>query len=170
MIDITIRMKRLLAMIFVLVFVFSCGGCKGDESNGSATVEDSLILVRSGDALTKPYENFLWAETWSEPGWLSVDGTSLSRQWAAVQQEIPQITYGEGFEILYRDEVTFVSVSVYTNDFESVYHNEVESVLAELAEGEYYLVITVKKQGDYVEVEDKYEYSGYECAYHMKVE
>ena len=163
-------MKKLLVMVLALVFMLSCSGCRGDEPKGSVVVEDSLILVRSGDTLTKPYENFLWAETWSEPGWLSVDGTSLSRQWAAVQQEIPQITYGEGFEILYRDGVTFGSVSVYTDGFESVYHNEAERVLAELAEGEYYLVITVKKQGDYVEAEDKYEYSGYECAYHMKVE
>ena len=163
-------MKKLLVMVLALVFMLSCSGCRGDEPKGSVVVEDSLILVEVGDTLSKPYENFLWAETWSEHGWLSMDGTSLSRQFSEVQQEIPTIAYGNDFEIHYKEGVTFISVSVYNDAFESVYHNETQDVLKDLAEGEYYLVITVKKQGDYVEAEEKYEYSGYECAYYMKVE
>ena len=32
-----------------------------------------------------------------------------------------------------------------------------------------YLVITVKKQGDYIESDDKYEYTGYECVYKITI-
>lgn len=140
------------------------------DQSKSVIVDDSLILVQSVDALEKPYENFLWAESWSEQGWVSGDGMSVSRKFSEVAEEIPQIIfYGDIFEIHYKDKVEFVSLSVYSHDFEMVYHNAGQEVLNDLTNGTYYLIITVKEQGEYIESDEKYEYTGYECVYKIVV-
>lgn len=181
-------MKRTAALFIAILLLLSFVGCADTEkekdgalppASGTTaspheqdepvTVDDSLILLKSADSLTKPYENFLWAEEWTEQGWLSGDGTSVSRQFPDIQQELPQITYGDDFKIHYKDGVEFSSLSVYDSDFGTVFHNAEQEVLSELEEGTYYLVINVKKQGDYVESEEKYEYTGYECAYKLHV-
>lgn len=145
-----------------------------DDPNSNQTksviVDDSLILVQSVDTLVKPYENFLWAEKYSEQGWLIGDGTSVSRIFPEVYNEIPQIIfYGDIFDIHYKDKVEFISLSVYNSDFERVYHNAGQEVLDDLTQGTYYLIITVKEQGAYIESEEKYEYSGYECVYKIVI-
>ncbi len=87
-----------------------------------------------------------------------------------VCNELPQILfYSDVFEIYYKDKVEFVSLSVYSSDFERIYRNAGQEVLNDLAQGTYYLIINVKKQGKYVESEEKYEYTGYECVYKMVV-
>ena len=158
-------MKKLITLSLVLLFIFTCIGC-GHIENREA---DSFIVVRSADILSKPYENFLWAEEWTGYGWLSGDGTGIARKFGDIHNELPKINYEDDFEIHYREGVEFVSLSIYNSEFGQVYHNEKLEVLDELAEGTYYLVITVKVQGEYIEAEDKYEYSGYECAYKMVV-
>ena len=135
------------------------------DQTKSVIVDDSLIIVQSVDALEKPYENFLWAEKWSEKGWVSGDGMSISHKLSDIDKEIPQITYGDDFEIHYGEGVEFISLSVYNSDFDRIHHNVQQEVLHTLEEGTYYLAITVKVQGEYIEADEKYEYSGYECAY-----
>lgn len=136
-----------------------------DEQGKPVIVDDSLILVQSIDVLSKPYENFLWAEIWTENGWLSGDGMRISYKFSDIHNEIPQITYCDDFKIHYKEGVEFLSLSVYNSDFDRIHHSTKQEVLSDLAEGTYYLVITVKVQGKYIETEEKYEYSGYECAY-----
>lgn len=171
-------MKKLLAMILALAFAFSLVGCnsKSNENEsddpdigavGSVNVADSLILVQSGDTLSKPYENFLWSEEWSEVGWISMDGSMIAERFLEKQQEIPQITYREDFEIRYKIGVTLISVSVYNSDFEFLRRDAEPSFLKDLASGTYYLVITVKEQGEYIRADQKYEYTGYECVYQI---
>ena len=171
-------MKKLLAMVLALTFVFFLGGCndKNNENEtddpdigegGVVTVEDSLILVQSGATQSKPYENFLWAEEWSEDGWISADGTSITDKFSEKQHEIPQITYGEDFEIHYKEGVKLISLSVYNSDFEILQRDAAPSALKDLTNGMYYLIITVKDQGKYIEAEQEYEYAGYECVYQI---
>ena len=95
-------MKKLIALVLALALMLSFGGCANIENNkNDIIVEDSLILVQSVDALEKPYKNFLWAENWSENGWVSGDGMSISHKLCDIDKEIPQITYGDDFEIHY---------------------------------------------------------------------
>ena len=163
-------MKKLITLVLALASVLSFGGCANIENNkNDIIVDDSLILVQSVDALEKPYENFLWAESWSEKGWVCADGMSISRKLSDIDKEIPQITYGDDFEIHYRKGVEFISLSVYNSDFDRIHHNVQQEVLNTLEEGTYYLAITVKVKGEYIKADKKYEYSGYECAYKLVI-
>lgn len=170
-------MKKLMAFVLTFALMLSFSGCQPLDSSiqemddstyeqsKPVIVDDSLILVQSIDVLSKPYENFLWSEIWSEHGWLNVDGMRISYKFSDIRNEIPQITYCDDFEIHYKNGVEFLSLSVYNSAFARIYHNTKQEVLGDLTEGTYYLVITVKEQGKYIEAEEKYEYSGYECAY-----
>jgi hypothetical protein len=132
-------------------------------------VNDSLILVQSGEALSKPYENFLWSKKWIEAGWISGDGMSVSHKFSGIENEIPQITYCDDFEIFYKEGVEFLSFSIYNSNFTRTHHNVKHEVLSDLEEGTYFLIITVKLQGRFIETEEKYEYSGYECVYKIHI-
>ena len=164
-------MKRSTAFVLVFVCMLLLGGCKNaDVPNSDQTKsDDPLILVRSNDETSKPYENLLWQQQWSGRGWLSADAASISLTLSEVCNELPQITYGDDFEIRCGDGVEFLSVSVYSSDFDRIHHNVSADVLKDLAGGTYYLVITVKSQGKYVAAQGEYEYSGYECACKMIV-
>ena len=167
-------MRRLTALILAFALMLSLSGCKppnalNSDTIGSVVVDDSLILVQSNGEFSKPYENFLWAQNWSEHGWLSADATSVSHSFSEVCNEIPQIAYSGDFEIYYKDGVEFLSLSVYSLNFDRIHHNVNEEVLNDLADGTYYLVITVKSRGKYIEAAKEYEYLGYECAYKMVI-
>ena len=136
---------------------------------GTSFVRDSLVWVRTFDGLSKPYENFLWADKWSEGGWMSSDGMNISQKFLEVKNEIPQITYPTDLQIYYEEGVEFQSLSVYNSDFEEIHHNVHQEVLDDLADGTYYLVITVKSKGEYIETEKQYEYSGYECVFKIVI-
>ena len=156
-----VPMKRFTSFVMVFACVLLLYGCRNNI--------DSLIWVHSNGEVSKPYENFIWAQNWSEHGWLSADGMSIALEFSNIHNEIPQINYGEDFEIHYNDGVEFVSLSVYSQDFERIHHNVEEQVLNDLASGTYYLVINVRSQGEYIEAEEKYEYSGYECVYQIMI-
>ncbi len=139
------------------------------EQTNSVIVDDSLILVQSTDELTKPYQNFIWSMNWDGCGWLSADAMGVFYKLPDIHNEIPQINYGDDFEIHYREGVEFLYLSIYNSDFNRIHHNARQGILEALAEGTYYLVITVQSQGKYIETEEKYEYAGYECAYKIVI-
>jgi len=130
---------------------------------------DTPLSIRYENRETFPYVNSLWAESWTEYGWLSGDGMSVSRKFSDIQAELPPLVYHKDWEILYQDGVSFLYVSIYSEDYERLHHNEELSVLDELSAGRYYLVITVKKQGDYIEASQKHESRGYECVFALEV-
>jgi len=140
-----------------------------NQNDTSPVFDDALISVQSAGIFVKPYENFVWAQSWSEDGWLSADGMRVSYKFSDVDNDIPSITYSDNFAIHYGDGVEFLSLMVYDSAFERVPNTDNIDALNELAEGTYYLVITVKKQGDYIESDDKYEYTGYECVYKITI-
>jgi hypothetical protein len=140
-----------------------------EEPREPVVVNDSLILVQSGNALSKPYENFFWSKKWIEDGWINGDGMSVSHKFSVIENEIPQITYCDDFEIFYKEGVEFLSFSIYNSNFTRTHHNVNHAVLSDLEEGTYFLIITVKLQGRFIETEEKYEYSGYECVYKIHI-
>ena len=162
-------MKRIIALVLILGVIFSFGGCREAKNEENKALQN-LIQVQFGDTLIKSYENFLWATMWTENGWLSLDGERISRKFSEVYSEIPQIAYFDDFEIHYKEGVEFISLSVYNSDFDIINNNAKQEELRDLAEGTYYLVITVKEQGEYIESEEKYEYACYECVYKLVID
>ena len=182
-------MKRricVIAMILLLVLT-GCGKKRLQENfavpTPAADVQETLeeLENRGGQAVPEPkeqplavavtagaeiplYENFLWEEKWTENGWLSADGMSVSFQFERICGEFPEVTYGEDFEISCAVGVVVSHVSVYNEAFEGI-HNNIGNlqILEELSEGVYYLVVDVKKQGEYIESENKHEMKGFEC-------
>jgi hypothetical protein len=140
-----------------------------EEPREPIVVNDSLVLVQSNNLLSKSYENFLWSKKWIEAGWISGDGMSVSHKFSVIENEIPQITYCDDFEIFYKEGIEFLSFSIYNSNFSRIYHNVKDDVLSDLEEGTYFLIINVKSQGEYIETEEKYEYSGYECVYKIHI-
>ena len=98
------------------------------EQNEPIIVTDSLVLVQSFDGLAKPYEIFLWSEYWSVDGWVSADGVDFLFLISGIDNEIPQITYCDHFEIYCRDGVKLRSISVYNSDLEPVHENAKQEV------------------------------------------
>ena len=140
-----------------------------NQNDTSPVFDDALISVQSAGIFVKPYENFVWAQSWSEDGWLSADGMRVSYKFSDVDNDIPSITYSDNFAIHYGDGVEFLSLMVYDSAFERVPNTDNIDALNELAEGTYYLVITVKIKGDYIESDDKFEQTGYECVYKITI-
>lgn len=161
-------MKRIIALVLTLGVILSFSGCREAKNEENEALQN-LIQVQSGDTISKSYENFLWAEQWSEHGWMSLDGTRISLKFSEIHNEIPQIAYGDDFEIEYKEGVELVSLSVYNSDFDIINNNAKQEELKDLAEGTYYLVVTVKEQGEYIESEEEYEYASYECAYKLVI-
>ena len=139
------------------------------EQDETVIVKGSYILVQSGDTLEKPYKSFIWATNWVGSGWVSADGLSISDKFQDVYSEIPEINYCEDFAIHYEEGVELISLSVYNSNFQILDRNATLKRLATLADGTYYLVVTVKARGRYIEEEEKYEYAGYECVYKLVV-
>lgn len=186
-------MKKLSMLILLMLLLLVLSGCGREQEQIAAVPEDSsklsvteadarkseadetvdmsnsLISVYSDGILTEPYENWIWSETYYGDGWLSADGISIYYEFPEVHEEIPRINYGDDFEIYYGNGVSFSFISVYSENFEELYHNEGEYVLENLKEGTYYIVISVKAQGKYIKSEDKYESSGYQCVYKLEV-
>ncbi len=173
-------MKKLIAILLVMVFVFLLVGCnneadqpiddnkeKNDENKMPFT--DSLILLESAERMTKPYENFVWSEFWSGGGWFSTDANRASWRLNEIQDEIPQITYSDDFKIHYREDVEFRSLEVYNSAFENVCRVSEEDIPIYFTSGVYYLVIEVKKRGEYIKEQEKFETSGYECVYKFEI-
>ncbi len=141
-----------------------------DMSDSSDLSFDSLILLKSNGATCEPYENYVWSQEWTEYGWLNADNLRIRYELPERYKELPQITYGDDFEILYRDSVTYTSMSVFDDTFELRYRNQEPSILETLEPGTYYISIEVVEQGAYVEAEDEYETTGYECVCRLLIE
>ena len=179
-------MKKFIASLLVAVSILGLVGCgdterKKNETSQPAThennfsseqselvvAEDCLVWVKSADTISKPYEKFLWENIWTGNGWLNADEISIFHELPDISKEFQQITYSDDFEIHYAEGVEFSSLSIYNSDFERIHHNVQPEVLQTLGQGTYYLVIVVSVQGKYIEAEEKYEYSGDECAYKL---
>lgn len=149
-------MKKIIALTLALLLLLCSAGCgKADQA--------SPVLIQSNGTRIPAYKHFLWAESFSEYGWLCADGASLSSAFPTVCQEIPAITYSDDFRIHCSRQVTQSSLSLYDSDFNPI-HRDLEQIdFGSLSKGEYYLVVSVNVQGNYIKSQKKFESSGYEC-------
>ncbi|MBQ3125797.1 MAG: hypothetical protein IJC15_01895 [Clostridia bacterium] len=170
-------MKKLLtrSLLFVcLLTLLSCGAVQSPPPDSADTpqadtCEAAPVMICSNGTQIQPYANFVWAETWTEQGWLSMSGNSISRQNSGIHHLFPQAVYHEDFALQYAGGVTPTAMAIYSEGGELLHRNATLSDLAELAEGAYDLVITVKVQGKYIESEDRHESAGYEYACRLTV-
>lgn len=155
-------MKKQIAWILALVFLLACCGC------GSQDPQPPLV-IHSGGTPVNPYENWVSSQYWTENGWLAADGYRISMELPRIAEKFPEITYGDDFEITYGKKATFLELDIYSSKFELVYNNTQLKALNILESGTYYIVITVRIQGRYIEAGKDYESSGVECAYKLIV-
>lgn len=139
-----------------------------DDPDVSVSPKNFLVTVKSSDVELKSYEHYVGSQTYDKYGWLCTDGFSISGQFSEFTNEIPQITYGDGFEIVYGDNVELISLSVYNSNSEYIRVID-ENGLKELSKGEYYLMAFVKKLGEYVEEDKMQEFWAYECVYKLVI-
>lgn len=140
-----------------------------EVSMSPVDIEESLILVVSDEKTIVPLVKWLWSETWTEFGWLSVDGISLNNKLPDIVDELPLVNFSDNFSVQYKENVSFSGLSIFNNNFERLYHNVDLSYLDKLAEGTYFVVIQVLEQGEYIDIENEYEVHGYECAFKIVV-
>jgi len=190
-------MKKIIAFVIALLLMFSlcaCGNSENEEvtlnteteeTNGNVGNEQAAndseegeaniagkyeVWIRSGDILEKTYKKFLWSDHWTGSGWVSADGVPLRFELPELESEIPEIHYCDDFEIIYGENVSYGSLSVYDENYEMIHMSASQEVLGSLQEGTYYLAVSVKVQGRYIEKEKKYEYSGYDCVCKLLVD
>jgi beta-lactamase regulating signal transducer with metallopeptidase domain len=131
-----------------------------------------LLTVTSDSTTVLPYENFLWSNTYAEDigGWLSADGISIFNDLGAVLAQLPMVTLREDFTITCAEGVSHHGVTVVAGEsLEVLYRNADMMILTALPEGQYYVSISVSKQGDYVAAGGDYESEGYECVFRYVV-
>lgn len=149
-------MKKVFALAFALLLLLCNAGC------GKAN-QAFPVLIQSNGTRIPAYKHFLWSESFSEYGWLCADGASLSSALPTVCQEIPAVTYSADFQIHCSRQVTQSSLSVYNCDFNPIHRNLGQIDFDSLSKGEYYLVVSVNVQGNYIKSQKKFESAGYEC-------
>jgi hypothetical protein len=131
------------------------------------------MSITSNGERTLPYLHWTWDSSWTETGWIAADALQLD--YMLIAQELPTVSYHEDFAMQYEEGVSFSHMLVFDVDFEPISHMTkydeagVLTYLKELPEGTYYIGIAVVKQGNYIETENKHEYSGYDCVFKLVV-
>ncbi len=128
-----------------------------------------LCLSFNGEYV-KPYVHFRYSETYSEYGWLAGDGLSLLMLLEKGEADIPEVRYDPDVTVTVNTDVLYRGVTVYTKDLARLHYNANNSVLSELASGEYYIAYSVTVMGDFVSSENKYNTTGYDLVYKLIVD
>ena len=177
-------MKKLIRLLIPLICILALPACGAVPSPAgetadtwqttaaaepAASLENARVLIEANGTQILPYENFIWAESWTEHGFLCIDGSYISRKLSGIHHLLPQVVHDDDLALHYAENVTPTALAIYNDGFERLHRNAALTDLAELAEGEYYLVVTVKVQGKYIESEDRYESAGYEYACKLTV-
>ena len=126
---------------------------------------DSLYLA-DGDGY------MLWTEFWHDGGMVSGDGPGAKEQIAMIVDRLKTmtITERETVSLTFREPGdTLTRVDVLDRSAIPVQDGNDLSVLSELTGGRYFVILTVKTQGEYVPEADAYEASCYEYAFALEI-
>ncbi len=110
----------------------------------------------------------LWDEFWYAGGMVSGDGFGAEGQILEIKDGLKTLSVSEGESvsvILRDDNDTLTGVAVCGMDGGRVTWGKDCTVLSELAAGKYYVILSVRTQGDYVDEAQAYEASCYEYAF-----
>ncbi len=145
-----------------------------EEQVSSAASGEALLTVSCGGETVVPYPAFLWAETWTEFGWLNADGIPLEFTVQEHWEEIPVLT-PEGADELSVSPGHGVQYSgrmdVYDENMDRLFRQweEDPAVLASLEPGTYLCALRVTVTGDYIASEDRHERTGYQCLFRLLI-
>lgn len=169
--------KNLLEVCVGLLLVIIASGCgkafPNDSSKNSA--DKPLIWLTSNGETTLPYLRFSSSTSYEDGRWLAADALQLVCELPGIAPELPVITYHDDFTVQFQEGVNYTNMTVYDERFEYLYNIATYSdmdyltCLAQLPEGTYYVGISVSQRGDYIESQDKYEYSGTDCVFKLVV-
>lgn len=123
------------------------------------------IYVQGGDSYVIPKEAMLWVEFWDETTgtMLSGDGPGHSNI-QAYASELPVLTVREGLDLdVMNAEIDYCVV--YDANFEMLYEGKEWINTIDYVIGPFYVVFTVRTQGDYIEEANAYEGSAHEYAF-----
>ena len=142
-------------------FILSVAETRDDHPEG--------VYVQGGGSHVIPKEAMLWIEFWDEATgtMLSGDGAGHSniREYAS---ELPVLTVREGLDLdVMNAEISYCVL--YDQNFEILYEGKEWINTIDYVIGPFYVVFTVRTQGDYIEEADAYEGSAHEYAFGLIV-
>ncbi len=144
------------------------------EASASAVSGEALLTVSCGGETVVPYPAFLWAETWTELGWLNADAEPLEFTVQERWEEIPVLTL-EGPDELSVSPGHGVQYSgwmdVYDENVDRLFRQweEDPAVLTAQEPGTYLCALRVTVTGDYIASEDRHERTGYQCLFRLVI-
>ena len=145
-----------------------------EASVSSVASGEALLTVSCGGETVVPYPAFLWAETWTELGWLNADAEPLEFTVQERWEEIPVLTL-EGPDELSVSPGHGVQYSgrmdVYDENVDRLFRQweEDPAVLTALGPGTYLCALRVTVTGDYIASEDRHERTGYQCLFRLVI-
>ena len=156
-------------------------GSVGDKEDGS-TVTD-LSPETEPQPWPEASEDFsyfqngyvYYADIWGGDGWLSASGVGARRQMQALLPTLTAVTHTVGTAIdftldpLWEENMTLDGVWVYDRQGNELVGNADEAVLSTLEAGDYCIVLSVTRQGSYVEEGGGFERSGYEYIFGLRL-
>ena len=170
--------KVFLICILLILVVFCCSCTESNVTNTSVPdlepidngVENSPLYVISDGIQIAPRVEFAYSREWTEHGWLYADGFSWSRNLPQIHTELPVFTLSADFTVQYQHGVSFYYLSIYDSNFEHLKDCRNFSSLNSLSKGDYYIGIFVNEDGEYIDSQGESEYTGWVCAYKLKIE
>lgn len=165
------KISHTVCVLLLVVLIFS--GC--GNSSEPADSDKTLITITSNGETILPYQRFSWGTSRTDNGWVSADALQLVCELPDIAAELPVVSYHDDFAVQYNKGISYSYMTVYNESFEYLDGNapyddiDYLTCLAQLPEGIYYVGIAVSKQGDYYLFENRYESSGYDCVFKLKV-
>lgn len=150
---------------------FSSTGRTGVQATGTSPDAPPDFAITSNGETTIPYENPLWAELWTEQGWVARYSLTVFYNLEAALDELPTVTLREDITLSHADNVSLGGLYVCrADDLEIIYEDAGRLLLTGLPEGTYYVAIRARKTGDYIESEEKHEMYGSEYVFRFVVD
>jgi hypothetical protein len=142
----------------------------GDQAGDTFPDQPDFTITSNGE-VTIPYENPIWAEIWTEQGWVSGDSLSVFYNINAVLQELSTVTLREDISFSYADTISLGGLYVCrAEDLEMVLEGADRLYLTGLPEGTYYAAIRARKTGKYIASEGRHEMYGSEYVFRFVVD
>lgn len=172
--------KRLI--ILILLFALLVSGCISDSSENNRCIEPKdeklseavNLKVLQTNLLIQPYENFLYAQTYTKDGWLYADGMRSTFLLPKIFEELPTIVYDKTLSLQVNGNAQLSRIDVFDSDMTrtncQITEEEFFDICEELDSGTYYIAVVVTYKGKYIESEEKHESFGDEYIFRMDVE
>ncbi len=142
----------------------------GDQAGNISPDQPDFTITSNGE-VTIPYENPIWAEIWTERGWMCADALSVFYNIEAVLQELPTVTLREDISVNHADAISLGGLYVCrAEDLEMILEGADRLSLTGLPEGTYYAAIRARKTGEYIATEGKHEMYGSEYVFRFVVD